>query len=126
MVFITIEIHLLKLINIPLFNRKIPSLGYFFGFKEALTFDTQSHHIVMKFFYLSITKNPSEASEVHDQNCTTLPSMAERSYLGPFNNGKEALRKAAERKKNVVACTECCGGEPASISFFSHLSLEEH
>ena len=80
----------------------------------------------MKFFYLNITKNPFDVSEVHEQNCPSIPSMTERTYLGPFNNGQEALRKAAERKKNVVACTECCGSKMAPVSFFSNFSLEEH
>lgn len=79
----------------------------------------------MKFFYLSITKNPIDVSEVHEQNCPLIPSMAERTYLGPFNNGKEALRRAAERKKHVAACPECCGSTSAPVAFFSTLSLAE-
>jgi len=80
----------------------------------------------MKFFYLSITKNPFDVSEIHEQNCPSIPPMSERTYLGPFNNGQEALRTAAERKKNVVVCTECCGSKSAPVAFFSTLSLAEH
>lgn len=80
----------------------------------------------MKFFYLGITKNPFDTSEVHEQNCPSIPSMAERSYLGPFNNGREAMRKAVERKKNVAVCPECCGGEVTPISFVSHVGVGEH
>jgi len=80
----------------------------------------------MKFFYLSITKNPFDVSEVHEQECPSIPSMTDRTYLGPFNNGKEALRKAAERKKNVMACPECCGSKSLSVSFFSDASLKEN
>jgi hypothetical protein len=80
----------------------------------------------MKFFYLGITRDPFDTSKVHEQNCPFIPSMAERSYLGPFNNGKEALRKAVELKKNVVVCPECCGKKATSISFFSHIGVENH
>ena len=80
----------------------------------------------MKFFYVGITKNPFDTSEVHERNCPSIPSMAERSYLGPFNNGKEALRKAIQLKKNVAVCPECCGAKAPSISFFSHVGQEEN
>lgn len=80
----------------------------------------------MKFFYLGISMNPEEVSEVHEQNCPSMPPMIKRTYLGPFNNAKEALRNATEIKNNVTTCTTCCPSALDSVSFFSSLSLNEH
>jgi len=79
----------------------------------------------MKFFYLGITKNPSEISEVHEKDCPNIPPMVSRTYLGPFNNAGEALRTALERKKNVVTCSECCQTKMNSIAFFSLAGINE-
>ena len=73
----------------------------------------------MKFFYLGITKNPLEISEVHLKDCPHLPPMLHRTYLGPFNNAKEALRSARERKKNVTTCVKCCGNKMHSVAVFT-------
>lgn len=78
----------------------------------------------MKFFYLEITRDPSDVSEVHEQNCPSIPSV-EKTYLGPFNNAKEALRKALEKKENVALCPKCCSSEDTSVAFFSHASLAD-
>jgi len=70
----------------------------------------------MKFFYLDITRN--EMSAVHVSDCPKLPPMLNRSYLGPFNNALEALRNAKTRKKNVIACEECCKKETKTVAYF--------
>lgn len=80
----------------------------------------------MKFFYLELTRNPAEISEVHEQNCPSIPPIVERTYLGPFNNSYEALRKAMEHKKNVKPCPICCKTKAPSVAFFSYASLQEH
>ena len=80
----------------------------------------------MKFFYLDITRDPSEASEIHERDCPNIPPMANRTYLGPFNNAMEALRTALQRKKNVVTCSKCCRTKLKSIASFSMAGMEEH
>ncbi|MEX2595140.1 MAG: hypothetical protein WD426_20415 [Anditalea sp.] len=79
----------------------------------------------MKFFYLGISKNPLEVSEVHRNNCPQLPSMLNRTYLGSFNNAKEALRNAKGKKENVTICSECCQKEMSSVAFFNPVGVEE-
>lgn len=73
----------------------------------------------MKFFYLGISQDPLEVGEVHKNNCSQLPPMLNRTYLGPFNNAKEALRNAKEKKKNVTACSKCCEEEMVSVAVFN-------
>lgn len=76
----------------------------------------------MKFFYLSITRDPSEESEVHTQDCPSLPPMEGRSYLGPFNNASEALRNATEKKGYVTLCPRCCKNKKSAVVFFSKIN----
>lgn len=63
----------------------------------------------MKFFYLSSNPNPTGKFEVHEKDCLRIPEAIDRDYLGPFNNGKEALRKAMQIKEASVCCEVCCG-----------------
>lgn len=62
----------------------------------------------MKFFYLSSKPNTGGKFEVHDRECEHLPNALDRDYLGPFNNGKEAMRKAESLKTEVCVCPTCC------------------
>lgn len=62
----------------------------------------------MKFFYLSSKPNKVGHFEIHDKECELIPNSLERDYLGPFNNGREALRKALLMKTNAVCCENCC------------------
>lgn len=80
----------------------------------------------MKFFYLDISRNSQELSRVHLDNCPYIPPMINRSYLGPFNNAKEALRKAKERKRNVATCPHCSEKEFKSVAYFTTGVFEEH
>lgn len=80
----------------------------------------------MKFFYLDISRNSSQVSQVHIHECSHIPPMLYRSYLGPFNNAKEALRKARERKKNVAVCPQCCENVMNSVAYFTSATLEEY
>lgn len=63
----------------------------------------------MKFFYLSSLPNKDSKYEVHDKDCPLMPDPINRDYLGPFNNGREALRKAMQIKEASVCCEVCCG-----------------
>jgi hypothetical protein len=62
----------------------------------------------MKFFYLSTKCNSQDEFEIHDRECPNLPPILDRDYLGPFNNGLEALRKALKVNKKSCLCEECC------------------
>lgn len=46
--------------------------------------------------------------EVHEKECEAIPDAIDRDYLGPFNNGREALRKATLINPNSVCCEQCC------------------
>jgi hypothetical protein len=71
--------------------------------------------MTMKFFYLSSKVNPKGQYEVHEKECSHLPGALDRDYLGPFNNGTEALRKAATIKTNAVCCDICCKPVPRGM-----------
>ena len=62
----------------------------------------------MKFFYLSSKPNPIGQFEVHEKECQNIPDAVDRDYLGPFNNGREALRKALQVQDASVCCEICC------------------
>jgi len=80
----------------------------------------------MNFFYIGISRNSSEVTKIHADDCPSIPPMLYRSYLGPFNNAREAMRKARERKKNVVPCVECCRDKLNSVAVFPSLELDEY
>ncbi|RAI89461.1 hypothetical protein [Algoriphagus yeomjeoni] len=69
----------------------------------------------MKFFYLSSNPNENGIHEVHDRECEHIPSAYDRDYLGPFNTGKEALRKALAIKEKVGLCESCCTSKVSSF-----------
>lgn len=69
----------------------------------------------MKFFYLSSNPNDSGQHEVHDRDCVLIPDSYDRDYLGPYNTGKEALRKALTLKPEVGLCENCCNSTGHSI-----------
>jgi hypothetical protein len=71
----------------------------------------------MKFFYLSSIRNESGQHEIHDRDCTLIPDSYDRDYLGPYNSGKEALRKAKTLKEEVGLCDKCCKSTGQSILF---------
>lgn len=62
----------------------------------------------MKFFYLSSKPNNEGKFEIHERECDSLPKALDRDYLGPYNNGKEAMRKAKDLKSEVCLCSACC------------------
>jgi len=62
----------------------------------------------MKFYYLSTVPNSESKYEVHERNCVYKPEMIDLVYLGPFNSGQEALRKARLKNKAAVTCSSCC------------------
>ena len=77
----------------------------------------------MKFFYLSSKANPVGHFVIHEKECELIPDSLDRDYLGPFNNGQEALRKALSIKSNVVCCENCC--KPVSRTVFSSVKIDK-
>ncbi|WP_192350687.1 hypothetical protein [Algoriphagus sp. Y33] len=71
----------------------------------------------MKFFYLSSNPNEKGLYEIHDRDCEHIPNSYERDYLGPYNTGKEAIRKALTIRKEVTLCKNCCKITVHSIYF---------
>ncbi len=62
----------------------------------------------MKFFYLSSKPNETGYFEIHEKECLLMPDALDRDYLGPFNNGREALRKAILINPKALCCETCC------------------
>ncbi|SIS96602.1 hypothetical protein [Belliella pelovolcani] len=62
----------------------------------------------MKFFYLSTRSNDDGFFEIHERGCEHIPDPVNRDYLGPFNNGDEALRKALTMNPQSIKCKSCC------------------
>ena len=49
----------------------------------------------MKHYYINDnTTNPNGNNEVHSEDCRYLPSLINRTYLGYFSNGKDAVSAA--------------------------------
>ncbi len=62
----------------------------------------------MVFFYLSNYHQRAGLHEIHAQGCSQMPNMLNLTYLGPFNNCKEAFRKAIASYEEVELCPLCC------------------
>jgi len=77
----------------------------------------------MKFFYLSSKVNPEGQFEVHEKECAHIPAALDRDYLGPFNNGREALRKAVSIQPAAVCCEICC--KPALQAIFNSVNTDK-
>jgi hypothetical protein len=61
----------------------------------------------MKFFYLSSKPNDLGHFVIHEKECPQIPDAIDRDYLGPFNNGQEALRKALHMNPDSICCAHC-------------------
>jgi len=65
----------------------------------------------MKNFYYSSDKaNNSDLHVIHTMDCDQLPPLTERTLLGLFTNGTEALNAAKQQfhTENFVDCPSCC------------------
>ncbi|WP_186756287.1 hypothetical protein [Echinicola salinicaeni] len=71
----------------------------------------------MVFFYLTNFLPNDEGHEVHVQGCAKMPSMDSLTYLGPFNNYKEALRSAERKFDEVSVCPHCCSTQNNTVLF---------
>ncbi|MEN2281034.1 hypothetical protein AAGF08_02775 [Algoriphagus sp. SE2] len=71
----------------------------------------------MKFFYLSSNPNDEGKYEIHERECELIPDILDREYLGPFNNGKEAMRKAVDLNPKASTCKQCCNTTFQAVFF---------
>lgn len=81
--------------------------------------------ISMKFFYLSSLKNTEGDFEIHEKECPHIPDLIDRDYLGPFNHGSEALRKALQVNARAVCCPVCCAPSKGPVIFSSKKNVGE-
>ncbi|WP_198669824.1 hypothetical protein [Cognataquiflexum aquatile] len=77
----------------------------------------------MKFYYLSTEPNVEGEFEIHHRECSKIPSLHKRFYLGPFNNGQEALNQARVSESKSTICSTC--QNVAMVPKFSHFSDTE-
>jgi hypothetical protein len=64
-----------------------------------------------KHYYVNkdTSSNPNHNHEVHTEDCTWMPSLANREYLGYFDNCTDAVQAAKGKKySNVDGCKTCC------------------
>lgn len=52
--------------------------------------------------------NPNNNHEVHHEDCSKLPNVSNRDYLGYFNTCSEAVSKAKTMYSKVDGCAICC------------------
>ncbi|WP_296698845.1 hypothetical protein [Algoriphagus sp.] len=71
----------------------------------------------MKFFYLSSNPTSEGNYEIHERECDLIPDILDREYLGPFNNGKEAMRKALDLNPKASTCEKCCISSYQAVFF---------
>ncbi|WP_229608386.1 hypothetical protein [Vibrio parahaemolyticus] len=62
----------------------------------------------MEHYYVNDEAQTTGEHEVHKDNCTFLPSVSNRTYLGLFNFCSDAVAKAKEKHLNVDGCKFCC------------------
>jgi hypothetical protein len=87
--------------------QKIPYIGYVTRVFSTVFLGNLKMSF-MKFFYLSSKPNDLGHFEIHEKECPHIPEAIDRDYLGPFNNGQEALRKALLMNPGSVCCEHCC------------------
>jgi hypothetical protein len=78
----------------------------------------------MKFFYLSSKSNDLGKFEIHERECDLIPSPLDRDYLGPFNNGEEALRRGLELNTSAALCGKCCKSSFKAVFFDRNSKIE--
>lgn len=61
-------------------------------------------------YYVNDSEDDRGLHEVHNENCSWLPMIESKSYLGVFNNCSDAVREA---KQNHDANSDgCAHGSP--------------
>lgn len=62
-----------------------------------------------KHYYVNDNAQANDDHEVHTGECSWLPDIANRTYLGFFNNGIEVVAKAKQQfpNWNINGCYYC-------------------
>lgn len=63
---------------------------------------------MMKNFYVNDHAQNSGEHEVHQDGCSHLPKLENRTYLGVFDNCADALTEASHIYSSVDGCYYCC------------------
>lgn len=61
-----------------------------------------------KSYYVNTQAQSGGEHEVHTGDCSYLPNVENRKYLGYFDNCKDALAEAKKTYSNVDGCYYCC------------------
>lgn len=62
----------------------------------------------MKLSYYANTVAQSNGDhEVHDENCSYLPSPGHRKYLGEFESCRDAVKEAKKQYSKADGCRYC-------------------
>lgn len=61
----------------------------------------------MKKYYVNNVAQKNGDHEVHHEDCSFLPLLHNRSYLGTFSNCKDAVKEAKKKYKQVNGCYYC-------------------
>jgi hypothetical protein len=64
----------------------------------------------MQFYYFNDNTDEHGRHEVHTEECTFCPSIANRTYIGYFDNCKDAIQavKREHPYKDFDGCYFCC------------------
>lgn len=61
----------------------------------------------MKKYYVNKNAQSNGDHEVHDENCTYLPSSDNRNFLGEFSSCKAAVTEAKKTYSKSNGCRTC-------------------
>lgn len=62
----------------------------------------------MSIYYINKQAQSNGDHEVHKDDCTYLPSLANRKYLGDHLNCKSAVTEAKKTYTQSNGCKTCC------------------
>lgn len=62
----------------------------------------------MAIYYVNQNAQTGGEHEVHKSDCSYLPKEENRTYLGTFDNCKDAVKEAKKYYSNVDGCYYCC------------------
>lgn len=61
----------------------------------------------MKKYYVNDNTQSNGDHEVHDEDCSFLPLVQNRTYLGIFSGCRDAVKEAKKKHSQVNGCFYC-------------------
>lgn len=61
----------------------------------------------MATYYVNDNAQSNGDHEVHTSTCSFVPSVANRTYLGVFDNCKDAVKEAKKKYTKTNGCKSC-------------------